>query len=316
VQANQVAEINLMEIPNSKIYELSICFKTNLQAHSMSNIGNKGTNRLFSRRQLLSDGTETDALSGNIFKHHHASLLSAYFEANEVPLCVACSNRNVLRSAAPGNSKNKKGSIKEILVNCGTCDTHGFLITTKNKAGENGEKREGFAKHSLIEFSMALADPANFAESHQLYTRTGEEQMIMTLPARSGGYAMCIRYTAAGVGVDTQTWHLVLHDPIKRKLRHKLILLALRDQLLSPVGATTSRQLPHLTELYGSIVCLERVGRAPIYSPLERDFQNKLEKLGSILGEQCTVYRFNDVNEFAEIMTNLANVTEPGYPFG
>src|SRR5215216_4066668 len=192
------------EVINSKIYELSICFNASFQAHSMSNIGNKGTNRIFSRRQLLSDGIETDALSGNSFKHHHAALVSGYFEANGVPLCSACSERNVMRRAALETSKNnQKSSISDVLLNCGTCDTHGFLVTTKNNAGENGEKREGFAKHSLIEFSMALANPKTLAETSQLYTRTGEGQMIMTMPGRSGEYAMCVRYTAAGVGVDT-----------------------------------------------------------------------------------------------------------------
>jgi CRISPR/Cas system-associated protein Cas7 (RAMP superfamily) len=259
---------------------------------------------------LLADGTETDALSGDIFKQHHASLVSGYFEANNVPLCLACSKRNVLRSAAPGSYSN----MTDILLNCGLCDTHGFMVTTKNKSDENGEKREGIAKHSLIEFSMALADPKYFAESAQLHTRTGESQMIMTISGRSGEYAMCVRYTAAGVGVDTQTWKIILKDQSKRIIRHKSILLALRDQLLSPTGAMTTWQLPHLAGLSGSIIYIEQVGRAPIFSPLQSGFQDTLEKLGKILGDQCTVYRFENIVEFTELMTMLANETEPSYP--
>jgi len=57
-------------------YELSLSVRVAWQAHSLSNAGNNGSNRLLPRRQLLADGTETDACSGNIAKHSHAGRIS------------------------------------------------------------------------------------------------------------------------------------------------------------------------------------------------------------------------------------------------
>ncbi len=82
------------------IYELSICARVTWQAHSASNAGNNGSNRLMPRHQLLADGHETDACSGNIAKHHHAVLLAEYLEAAGSPLCLACSARDGRRAAA------------------------------------------------------------------------------------------------------------------------------------------------------------------------------------------------------------------------
>ncbi len=47
---------------------------------------------------------------------------------------------------------------------CGLCDTHGFLVTAKNAAGNGAtQARQRLCKHSLIEFSFALALPARHA---------------------------------------------------------------------------------------------------------------------------------------------------------
>src|SRR5436190_20393332 len=83
----------------SQIYEVSLNVRVAWQAHSISNAGNNGSNRLLPRRQLLSCGTETDACSGNIAKHFHAVLLAEYLEAAGGPLCPACKVRDGRRAA-------------------------------------------------------------------------------------------------------------------------------------------------------------------------------------------------------------------------
>jgi CRISPR/Cas system-associated protein Cas7 (RAMP superfamily) len=117
------------------IYELSLNVLAEWQAHSLSNSGTNGSIRLLPRRQLLADGTETDACSGNIAKHHHAVLLAEYFEEASVPLCPACAVRDGRRVAALVNRPDyKKMTIEQILSQCGLCDAHGFLVTAKNAA--------------------------------------------------------------------------------------------------------------------------------------------------------------------------------------
>src|SRR4051812_33522343 len=82
------------------IYELSLNVRATWQAHSLSNAGSNGSNRVFPRRQLLANGTETDAASGNIAKHHHAALLAEYWEAGGGQLCQACADRDARRAGA------------------------------------------------------------------------------------------------------------------------------------------------------------------------------------------------------------------------
>lgn len=256
------------------IYELSICALVAWQAHSTSNAGNNGSNRLLPRRQLLADGHETDACSGNIAKHYHAVLLAEYLEAAGSPLCPACSARD--------------GS---------------------------AEARQRLSKHSLVEFSFALALPGRHAETAQLFTRSGESkeegQMLMKMPTRSGEYAICVRYKCAGIGLDTERWRAALEDEQERLTRHRAILAALSDSLLSPQGALTATMLPHLTGLRGVIALRTAAGRAPLYSALQEDF---VERLSALADETCMVYPFETVDTFHRHMQALIETSCPSLP--
>lgn len=297
------------------IYELSLNVRVTWQAHSLSNAGSNGSNRVFPRRQLLADGTETDATSGNIAKHHHAAVLAEYLEANGGQLCPACAARDARRAAALADDPVATGSMATILA-CALCDTHGFLITAKKAAGEIFE-RQRWAKASLIEFSPALALPHSHFESTQLLTRMGNEmgdgQMIFKVPSRSGQYALGVRYKAVGIGVDTFRWELCIHDEAERLRRHRAILSALRDQMLSPSGAMTATMLPHLTDLQGALVVRNQVGRAPLYSSLEQDFIQQLEQTGQ--HEKTGQFLpFDSVSQFSEQMQRLIENSYPCTP--
>jgi CRISPR-associated autoregulator DevR family len=301
----------------SLIYEVSWSVRIAWQAQSMSNAGNNGSNRLLPRRQLLSCGTETDACSGNIAKHFHAVLLAEYLEAAGCPLCLACKARDGRRAAALTDQTDYKHlTIEQAIRDCGVCDTHGFLVTAKNATGDGTtEARQRLSKHSLIEFSFALALPERHAETMQLMTRVGdskdEGQMLMRMTARSGEYALCVRYKCAGIGLDTDKWKLIIHDEQERGRRHRAMLTALRDCLLSPQGALTATMLPHLTGLRGAIVICTSTGRAPIYSALQDDFMTRLEALQS---ETCLVSSFETIDAFHAQMRHLIEHTHPALP--
>jgi CRISPR-associated autoregulator DevR family len=299
------------------MYEMSLNVRVAWQAHSLSNAGTNGSIRLLPRRQMLDDGTETDACSGNIVKHHHAVLTAEYLEAAGVPLCPACQARNGQRAAAligePGYKNMTMGSI---LTKCGLCDAHGFLVTAKNAAADGStEARNRLSKHSLIEFSFALALPDHHAETIQLSTRVGDSkedgQMLMKQSARSGEYAICVRYKSVGIGVDTDKWTVEVHDEQERGQRHQAILSALRDQILSPSGALTATMLPHLTGLSGAIVVRSIVGRAPLYSPLEADFVDQLTSMTASVGQ---IFPFQSAGEFSSLMNRLIETSDPRLP--
>ena len=153
------------------VYEMSINVRVEWQAHGLSNAGSNGSNRLLPRRQLLANGTETDACSGDIAKHHHAVLLAEIYQDAEVPLCPACASRDGRRAAALlDRPEYKHREIGRILRECGLCDAHGFMVTAKNATnGTNSERRQGLSKHSLIDFSYALAIPGHQAETNPAY---------------------------------------------------------------------------------------------------------------------------------------------------
>lgn len=299
------------------VYDLSVNARVTWQAHSLSNAGNNGSNRLLARRQLLADGTETDAYHGNLSKHMHAILVTEYLESLQAPLCPACARRDGRRAGALiDESGYAQLTIERILSECALCDLHGFLVTAKNASADGtSTARQRIHKHTLIDFSYALGLPSLHAESTHLVTRVGnskeEGQMLMKVPARSGVYAWCIRYNSAGVGVDTDRWQVVVTDPRERQVRHQAMLSALRDFLLSPQGALTGTMLPHLVGLQGAVVLRQTVGRAQIYSALDDTF---VTRLCAMADEITQVYPFETVDGFYTLMNQLIQTTMPALP--
>ncbi len=295
------------------VNEVSICVRVGWQAHSLSNAGSNGSNRTMPRRQRLADGTETDAVTGNIQKRYQARWAAEYMKATGVYLCPACATGDGRRAAALADQTLTMADV----LKCGLCDSHGFLVTTKNnnEKDDDSTPRPPLSKHSLVEFSFALALPDQNSTTSQLFTRhsgaDGKGQMPIKKSIRSGQYGLCIRYHPAGIGFDTNTWQAVVTDPDERLRRHRANLHALRDTLLSPVGAMTSTLLPHLTGLTGAVVVRTTTGRAPLYSPLVDDFT---EQLAALADDTCQVWSFTNLEQFNTVMKNLINRSRPMIP--
>jgi CRISPR/Cas system-associated protein Cas7 (RAMP superfamily) len=301
------------------IYEMALNLLVTWQAHNLSTAGSKGSNRVLPRRQALANQTETDACSGNIAKHHHFALVTGYFAADGCPLCPACRVGDGRRAAALLDHPDLPPlSCESIISGCAACDAHGFLVTAK-KADEETETaaRQRISKATLIDFSYALALPDHHSQTSQLHTRIGaskeEGQMIMKVSTRSGAYALCIRYLCAGIGADTDHWHLFVTDSSLRTKRHRAILRALRDGLVSPDGAQTATMLPHLTGLSGAMTVRTNIGRAPLYSALESDFVVRLQAMAD---ETCQIYPFETVDGFYRLMNTCITASVPAlHPF-
>jgi len=117
----------------------------------------------------------------------------------------------------------------------------------------------------------------------------------MRITARSGEYALCVRYRCVGVGADSERWQLFVKDQAERERRRRAILRALRDCLVSPDGAHVATMLPHLTGLSGAIMVRTGVGRSPLYSALDSDF---IARLRAMADETCRIYPFETVDAF------------------
>jgi len=298
------------------VYEMSFNFRVEWQAHSLSNTGTQQSNRTLPRQQLLADGSEVDAINGNLAKQRHASILREYMAEQSEHLCSACAVGDPRRAAA-AKELSSVPTMEDIL-SCGLCDTHGFLITGKKATGDGPARSKRF-KGTLIDFSMALAIPEQCFISPQLFTRhgatnrseEGEGQMIFKSSSRSGQYAFVVRFKAAGIGVDTESMRPVINDRLVRNARYQNVLYALHDQMLSPSGASTARLLPHVTGLRGAIILRTLPGRAPVFSPLKSDFVNTLRQLCNIQNGACTIYEFDSVVDFSKQMYRLVEETTP-----
>lgn len=309
----------MTENSEAPFYEMSINVLVAWQAHSLSTVGNNGSNRLLPRRQLLADKTETDAISGNIAKHHHAALAAEYLAADGSPLCPACRLGDGRRAAALIDRPDYQDlSLERIVCECALCDAHGFLVTAKNADSKAGTAaRRKITKSTLIDFSYALALPSRHAETGQLHTRVGnskeEGQMIMKIPTRSGEYALCVRYHCVGIGADTEQWILFVRNQAEREKRHRAILRALRDSLVSPDGARVATMLPHLTGLRGAIMVRTGVGRSPLYSALDSDF---VMHLRAMTDETCRVFPFETIEAYYMLMNDFIATSVPAlHPF-
>jgi len=309
----------MTENSRTQIYELSVNALVSWQAHSLSTAGSQGTNRLLPRRQLLADNTQTDAVSGNISKRHHAALAAEYFAAEGCPLCPACRVGDGRRAAALIDLPDYQAlSLERIVRECALCDAHGFLVTARNADSEAGTAaRQKLSKTTLLDYTYALALPGRHAETGQLHTRVGasdgEGQMLMKISARSGEYALCVRYRCVGVGADTERWQLFVKDQAERERRHRAILRALRDSLVSPDGAHVATMLPHLTGLSGAIMVRTSVGRSPVYSALEGDY---VARLRAMTDETCRIYPFESVDAFYSVMNEFIATSVPAtHPF-
>lgn len=172
----------MLQPPTLTTYELSINVRVSWQAHSLSTAGTNGSNKVMPRRQLLADGSETDACSGSIAKHYHAVLLAEYLAAAGIPLCPACQQRDGRRAAALIERPEYKNlSVEQILQGCGLCDAHGFLVTAKNANNQQGTAaRQRRTKHSLVEFSFALGLPERSKATMHLFTRSGDSYAILS----------------------------------------------------------------------------------------------------------------------------------------
>src|SRR6266699_2971861 len=94
---------------------------------------------------------------------------------------------------------------------------------------------------------------------------------------------VCTSYTCAGIGADTERWLLFVKDQALREKRHRAVLRALRDSLVSPDGED------------------ERWSRTPLLSTRKR----LCHAIGGMTDETCMMYPFETIDAFYRLMNTL-----------
>ena len=317
------------------LYSLSISARATLDMHSLNNEGGEG-NQIQTRMVNVVDAEgrrhNVNAISGDMFKHIQAEhLFRLASDGGGLPLCAACQTFNANRISADveyGSSIGNKSDAEAIdlmLQRCALDDLAGNLITAGNRS---------IPRKSVAEFSWVVGVPnltttdsyfhvkyASERGSAQRQSNSSDEgreahlgQAIFHRPASSGVYGAVLNLELARIGFNDISQRYAVDDEQRQK-RHAALLESVMFTLLEPNGAMRGTQNPHLVCLEGIVATSCRVVPAPTMSPLDDRYREELERihraLNSLHADALSLYSFDSAGQFAEIMAQLVQTTQP-----
>lgn len=292
------------------VYEIGILGRFRIDAHSLSNEGAIG-NVTEPRTVVLSDGSKTDGISGEMLKHIHVEAVWQLAKERELALCSPCQKLSPMK--ADENAAIKKFKQEEVskalneALKCAICDIHGFLV-----------QKPTLSRKSTVEFGWALALPEQFRRDMHVHSRVapgekarraieGEEeeiavQMLYNRPTRSGVYAFVSVFQPWRIGLNEIDYSYAIDENI-RQLRYHVALDAYKAMMLRLEGAMTTTRLPHMGTCEGVIVWSDNAMPVPVLSPLAQDYISQLE---SITGRvKCRAEKFSNLDALLQKLDNL-----------
>lgn len=317
-------------IGKNVIASISISGEMTLNLHSLNNEGGEG-NQIMTRQLTIldKDGKESTVtgISGDMFKHIHASHLVNCCVENALPLSSYSKkldpNRvstDELKELAGGASQTQTDVIDALISKCSVCDAHGVLIT--DKIGEN-KSSSNTPRKSVVEFAWTVGIPDKNGTETYLHTKvvadagakgsatgSNEGQNIFHRPANYGAYAFICNIDVYRIGLNdiSRTYPI---DEDERIKRYKAILQSLLATILNPKGAMTSSQKPHITDFKGVVAVTHKLMPAPIVSAINPDYKAEIEtiknSLNGISADTVDVYPFDGLGNFSEIIKELYN---------
>ena len=309
------------------IYSLSICGRAILDMHSLNNEGGEG-NQIATRmvnvvyRDRASGEYKlatVNAVSGDMFKHiqaEHLYLLSK----GKLPLCQGCqkfSASRILDDASFMSSLAGQDStvIDELLKRCALDDMEGNLIARGARS---------VPRKSVAEFGWVIGVPDYTTTESYFHVRYAAErgerseevqqQAIFHRPASSGVYAIVANFEMARIGFNDISQQYAISDD-EREQRYLAFMESILYTFIEPNGAMRGTQNPHIVEFEGVITATNQVMPAPALSPLDENYRQQVEQVAAALDGlkpgAVTVYRFDSMGQFAEVMKGLIQDTQP-----
>lgn len=299
---------------SKSMYALSIAGRLTLEMHSLNNEGGEG-NQTTTRMVTIVDNEgkvqTVNAISGDMFKHIHAEHLQRLAKSQNQPLCAGCvqfSASRILDDKAFMSKLAKHDSqvADDMAKKCVVCDGEGILIAKGNRS---------IARKSVAEFGWVVGLPGTKTDSyfHVRYAKErGEDtsQPIFHRPASSGRYAVATSLEIARIGLNDIIQTYPITDE-QRLTRHKLMLESTLHTFIHPAGAMRSTQYPHIHTFEGVVSVSYDIAPAPLLSSLNDSYQDETERIAKALSDRVEVHRFASMGQFAEIMRQLINSTEP-----
>lgn len=331
------------------VYSISISARAVLNLHSLNNEGSEG-NQVQTRmveviyydpdKQIKRDSV--NAISGDMLKHIQSEHLHRIAIERNLPMCRPCREFNPNRISADVDylqtitGETNEFAINEMLLRCAITDLEGTLIT------KDAKDKRSLSRKSIAEFAWMTGVPGAMASSSYFHVKFASEhgdssaavdesgtvagkQTPFHRPTNSGVYAMVCNFETVRIGYNdiSQEYSKSQDDkPIDRTARYKALLESVLYTFVQMNGAMRSAQMPHLTAFHGVVAISYGVAPAPSVSPLNPMFVEEIEKTKDAINklpnkegnaEQniLAVKPFADLAEFAEIMRDLIQNTEP-----
>ena len=317
----------------TKIYSLSISARATLNMHSLNNEGVEGNQTQTRVVDIVAEDGHlysVNAISGDMFKHIQAEHLYHLAKGN-LPLCAGCQVFDANRISADDaygdaiSGKSDAEAIDRMLQTCAMDDLEGNLITAAGRS---------IPRKSVVEFGWVVGLPevtrteqyfhvkyaaersaeARAAATEEARRQANLGQAIFHRPASSGVYAVVCNLELSRIGYNDIT-QMYAVDDAQRAARHRAFLESVLYTFVQPNGAMRNTQLPHLVDFQGVVSYSSQVVPAPTISPLNSRFDKQIEEVAESLNGlrpgAITVRQFKNLADFAAIMKELIETTEP-----
>lgn len=303
------------------VYSLSISSRLTLEMHSLNNEGGEG-NQVMTRMVTLVDSEghihKVNAISGDMFKHIQAEHFYRLARQRGLPLCAGCQtfrsdrilgDNEFIRELPPRDVD----AVDSLLRRCALDDTEGTLIARGARS---------VPRKSVAEFSWVVGLPDKVRTESYFHVRYAQErggegeeaqaQPIFHRPASSGVYAAVATFELARIGFNdiSQTYPL---DEDERLRRYQTFIESVLHTFIEPSGAMRGTQNPHIWDFEGVVVVSHAVLPAPTISPLADGYREQIQEVVKSLDKNSNleVHLFNNMAEFAAILRDLLNTTQP-----
>ncbi|WP_204103989.1 MULTISPECIES: DevR family CRISPR-associated autoregulator [Spirulina sp. CCY15215] len=305
-----------------QIYSISLSGVLSLQLHALNNEGSEGNQTLTRRYYIVRDGDSepelVNGISGDMLKHIQAGHLHRIALADALSLSEGASRfdpdrvgYDIDRANSPffdGGEKELGAKIAKILQRCAVSDLEGFMITEK--------KGQTLKRDSTVEFGTIVGIPDRVKTQSYFHAKYGAENPVpYNVQVSSGAYATVAHLEAFRIGYNPHQFNYSI-DATERKKRLDALLKSVLYAYLQSNGAKRNTCLPHPNGFFGILSATTGRCPAPMVSPLDRDFRDRIYNLSETLNrihnsEIVHLFPFENVAEFANCIERLMELAEP-----
>lgn len=320
-----------------QVYSMSISARAVLNLHSLNNEGGEGNQIQTRMVDIVYYGEDkqprlanVNAISGDMFKHIQAEHLHRIAVEKGLPLCQACQRFDANRMSADTDfrewvkaAKPTQVQVVDRLIGCVIDNLEGNLITEGSLSAP---------RKSVVEFGWVVCLPDEGAGAtdeyfHVKYVPDRREkptdkderegnlgQAIFHRPTNSGVYAIVTNLELSRIGYNDISHTYVAE--VDRQAQYAALLESMLYTFVEMNGAMRNTQMPHLVDLDGVIAVSYGIAPAPTVSPLNKKFKREIKGTRDAINrlhkkEVIQVLPFDNLTEFADILSNLILETEP-----